>query len=88
MGMGTETTRRAAVEQLITEVWPGEIGARLLAAIRDDEAIGALAWRIVEARLDGRDPANPLRELDDNDIEWVITQADHPAAYLASQLSQ
>jgi hypothetical protein len=87
MGMGTETSRLEAVEALIVEVWPGDLGARLWAAVRHDEAIGALAWRVVEARLDGRDPAEPLNELDVDDVEWVITDADYPAAYLASQLS-
>lgn len=87
MGMGTETSRLRAVQELIVEVWPGQLGARLWAEVEGDEAIGALAWRVVEARLDGRDPAEPLRELDLDDVEWVITEADYPAAYLASQLS-
>jgi hypothetical protein len=85
--MGADTRRRQHAEDVITRAWPGQRGERLLAALGDDEAFGALAWRIEQTHREGVDPVDTLRDLGVDTLDWVIDEATNPAAFLASRLA-
>jgi hypothetical protein len=66
--------------------WPGPRGQQVLAAVRESDAFGALAWRLDQATRECLDPVEVLCEIDDDSVEWALEAADDPAAFLASRV--
>jgi hypothetical protein len=85
--MTLDDRRRARAASVITEAWPGELGETVLHAVQDLEAFGALAYKLDRARLDGADPVAILHLIDTGTLEWAITEANNPAAFLASRIT-
>jgi hypothetical protein len=82
-----EDRRRTRAARAITEAWPGELGAKVLNAVRDLDAFGALAYTLDYARLDGADPVSILHRIDTDTLEWVIGEANNPAAFLTTRIT-
>jgi hypothetical protein len=85
--MTIEDRRRTRAASVITEAWPGELGEKVLNAVRDLDAFGALAYTLDYARLDGVDPVAILHRIDEDTLEWAIEEANNPAAFLASRIT-
>jgi hypothetical protein len=85
--MTLDDRRCARAVTVVTEAWPGEFGERVLHAVQDLDAFGALAYNLDRARLDGADPVALLRRIDEDTLEWAITEANNPAAFLASRIT-
>jgi hypothetical protein len=79
------------VTALITSAW-GDTDPDLVEAIvGDEDAFGALCHRL-NLEGDGSEDGVAaawdavLEQIDDNTIDWMIEQADSPAAFLASRV--
>jgi hypothetical protein len=60
----------------------------VLAAVVDADAFGALAWKLHQAGRDGADPVEILQAIDTATVEWAISSARNPAAFLASRVRE
>jgi hypothetical protein len=87
-GEQREQCRRDRAAQIITRAWPGDLGQQVLAVVAEHDAFGALAYKLDQAAQDGADPVAILREIDDDTLLWAITEADDPAAFLASRIGR
>jgi hypothetical protein len=67
-------------EQAVRAVLPAPVAERIVA----DNLFGRLAWQLCLAELDGIDPVEALRELDDDLI--LVEDEPEPADYLARLL--
>ena len=79
------------VTDLVRQTWNG-VDADVAEAVVDDEAFGALAYRLNEAG--GGDAAgiteawNELIDsLSDNDLDWLVDASENPAAWLCNRLA-
>lgn len=87
-GEQREQRRRDRAAQTIAQAWPGELGRQVLATVTEHDAFGALAYKLDQAAHDGADPVAILREIDEDTLTWAITDADDPAAFLASRIGR
>jgi hypothetical protein len=70
--MTIEDRRRARVASVISKAWPGEFGEKVLHAVRDLDAFGALAYKLDRARLDGAESVALLHRIDTDALAWAI----------------
>ncbi|MBO0850817.1 MAG: hypothetical protein J2P20_15250 [Pseudonocardia sp.] len=54
----------------------------------EHDAYGALAYKLDQAAHDGANPVAILHETDEDTLTWAITEADNPAAFLASRIGR
>lgn len=80
-----EERRREQAARIITEAWPHD-SDDILTAIWDEDAFGALAYKLDKARQAGADPVTILRGIDEDTLDWAIQDADNLAAFLASRV--
>lgn len=80
------------VTELIESTWNGDYDDVAEAVLSDEDAFGALCYRLNEAG-DG-DAAGieeaweqVVEQLDDNDLDWMAEEAEVPAAFLCSKLA-
>jgi hypothetical protein len=79
------------VTDLVRQTWNG-VDADVAEAVVDDDAFGALAYRLNEA---GGGEAAGITEawnelidsLSDNDLDWLADRSENPAAWLCNRLS-
>lgn len=83
-----EDRRRSDAAEALLAAWPGELGERVLDAVKDLDAFGALAWKLDLARRDDEDTVALLRGIERTSIQWAIDSAQNPAAFLASRVQQ
>lgn len=80
------------VTDLVRQTWGGVDADVAEAVIDDEEAFGALAYRLNEA---GGGEAAGITEawnelidsLSDNDLDWLADRSENPAAWLCNRLS-
>ena len=83
--MTVEDRRLERAEAAIRQAWPTD-SADILTAMWDEDACGALAWRLDQLRRCGGDPVAALREIDEGTLEWAVFDADNVAVFLASRI--
>lgn len=87
-GDDAEDRRCSAAIDLMLKAWPDGLGMRVVEAVVELDAFGALAWKLHQAGMAELDTVALLRTIGVASVEWAISSASNPAAFLASRLQK